>query len=136
MTPIPLSGSVRSAPLLLLRLEAAALLIAAVSAYAWLGSSWWLFGLLFFAPDLSMIGYLANARTGAVAYNAAHTTLGPAVLAGAGFALGSPLAVSLAVIWVAHIGFDRALGFGLKYATAFADTHLGSLKAEGAAARL
>ncbi len=30
-----------------------------------------------------------------------------------------------ALVWIAHIGFDRALGFGLKYASRFGDTHLG-----------
>ncbi len=30
-----------------------------------------------------------------------------------------------AVIWFAHLGFDRLLGYGLKYPTTFGDTHLG-----------
>ena len=34
---------------------------------------------------------------------------------------------ALALIWIAHIGLDRALGYGLKYATGFGDTHLGRI---------
>jgi hypothetical protein len=30
----------------------------------------------------------------------------------------------LSLIWTAHIGFDRLLGFGLKYSNRFKDTHL------------
>jgi hypothetical protein len=30
----------------------------------------------------------------------------------------------LAWIWLAHLGFDRLMAYGLKYDTAFKDTHL------------
>ncbi len=129
----PAHGGVHGAPLLLLRLEGAVLLGAAALFYAWTGASWWMFALLFLAPDLSMLGYLAGPRMGAAVYNGAHTTLTPALLAGVGALLGIPLALPLATIWAAHIGFDRLLGYGLKYATAFGDTHLGS-RGTGAAA--
>jgi hypothetical protein len=33
----------------------------------------------------------------------------------------------IAMIWLAHIGFDRALGYGLKYASGFGFTHLGRI---------
>jgi hypothetical protein len=109
----------------LLRLEGAVLLSAAIIAYALSGQSWWVFGVLFLAPDLSMLGYLANPRIGAIAYNAVHTTIAPAALATIGYPLGSALMFGLALILLAHIGFDRALGFGLKYPSAFGETHLG-----------
>ena len=32
--------------------------------------------------------------------------------------------LTYALIWTAHIGMDRLLGFGLKYPTRFQDTHL------------
>jgi hypothetical protein len=35
--------------------------------------------------------------------------------------------LSLATIWIAHIGFDRALGYGLKYGSGFTHTHLGRI---------
>ena len=109
----------------LLRLEGAAVLAAAVAAYASIGGSWLLFALLLLAPDLAMIGYRFGPVVGAAAYNAAHAYVAPAALGAAGLALGAPTMQALALIWIAHIGLDRALGYGLKYATGFGDTHLG-----------
>ncbi len=115
----------------LLRFEALLLLTAAVLAYAHLGLSWVFFAALFLAPDLSFAAYLFGARAGAIGYNAMHTTVGPIVLALASQlsplhdGIASPrMLLSIALIWFAHIGFDRALGYGLKYATGFGDTHL------------
>lgn len=91
----------------------------------WLnGGSWILFVLLLLAPDLSMLGYLAGSRIGAAIYNAFHTYALPVILAAYGLLEGSSLAVSMALIWLAHIGVDRLLGYGLKYASGFTDTHL------------
>jgi hypothetical protein len=120
-------GSVRGGPRILLRLEGAILLASATAVYLHMGYSWWMFFALILLPDVSMLGYLVNARIGALIYNAVHSLAGPAMLAGYGFVLGGPFVVSLAMIWVAHIGMDRALGYGLKYSTGFADTHLGQL---------
>ena len=93
---------------------------------------WWgeggagIFVLLFLAPDLGMLGYLAGPRVGAFVYNLFHTYLGPAVLLVVGLmTLGAP--VYWALIWFAHIGLDRALGFGLKRTSGFQDTHLGRI---------
>ncbi|MBC7974444.1 MAG: DUF4260 domain-containing protein [Myxococcales bacterium] len=108
---------VTGAPRQLLRIEGLAMLIAGMVAYSTLGGSWVWFAVLFLVPDLSMLGYLANPRTGAWTYNAAHALIGPAILA--------PFAPTLAAIWLAHVGFDRALGYGLKYSSAFTATHLG-----------
>lgn len=112
---------------ILLRLEGLALLAAMAALYAWQGTSWWLFAALFFTPDLSFAGYLLGSRPGAIIYNAVHTTVVPGVLLGIGLVLGQPLAVALAVIWLAHIGFDRALGYGLKQPDGFSFTHLGRI---------
>jgi hypothetical protein len=114
-------------PRVLLRLEGLVLLTAMVALYAWQGTSWWLFAVLFFTPDLCFAGYLLGPRPGAIVYNAVHTTLVPGALLGIGIMLGQPLAVALAIIWLAHIGFDRALGYGLKYSEGFGFTHLGRI---------
>lgn len=125
-TPNPPFGfAVRGGPLLLLRLEALAALVAAVLAFRALGGGWAHFAWLFLVPDLSILAYVASKRVGSVAYNAAHSYLGPAFLATLGQAIALPECLLLALIWAAHIGMDRALGYGLKYATGFADTHLG-----------
>jgi hypothetical protein len=86
-----------------------------------------MFALLIFAPDLSMLGYLAGPRVGAIAYNLVHTWAAPVVLFVIGWWGGLPILLPLAFILGAHIGFDRALGFGLKLPTSFRDTHLGRI---------
>lgn len=108
----------------LLRLEGLLLLAAAVSGYALLDGGWLFFALLFLAPDLSMAGYLRGPAVGATVYNAGHTYLAPAALLLHGWFGGSLLAAQLGLVWVAHIGVDRLLGFGLKRPTGFRDTHL------------
>jgi hypothetical protein len=79
------------------------------------------------APDLGMLGYLGGSRVGAAVYDLFHTYVPPAVLGIVGVVAESPLTYSIALIWFAHIGMDRLLGYGLKYPTAFRDTHLGSI---------
>ena len=111
-------------PPILLRLEGAVMLGLSVLLYGLNGASWLLFVLLFLVPDLSMLGYLSGPRTGATSYNLFHTYVLPGLLAAFGILTGSPLLVSLALVWFAHIGFDRMVGFGLKYPTGFFDTHL------------
>lgn len=119
----PVTGT----PRLLLRLEGVAALLAAVVGYREVGASWTLFALLFLLPDLALVGYLAGPRLGSYAYNTAHTYLGPAVLAAAAYLTTAPLGWSVALVWTAHIGMDRALGLGLKFPHAFRETHLGSV---------
>lgn len=122
-----MTGSVIGTPRLLLRLEGLATFIVAVAVYRQFGQSWWLFALLFLAPDLAMLGYLAGPRVGSVAYNIAHFYLLPLLLAAIGLSVAQPVVAAVAVIWIAHIGIDRALGYGLKYPEGFAATHLGAL---------
>jgi len=108
-----------------LRLEGVVILAASVALYAAWGFSWPLFALLLLVPDISMVGYLKDRWLGALAYNVGHSYLLPAALATFGLLRDAPAAVAVAVIWFAHIGMDRALGFGLKRSTGFHDTHLG-----------
>jgi hypothetical protein len=108
----------------LLRLEGAALLAAAIVLYADGGFSALAFVLLILAPDLSMLAYVAGPRAGALAYNVVHVLALPLALGTAGVLADSGVAVQVALIWFAHIGADRALGYGLKYPSAFSDTHL------------
>jgi hypothetical protein len=129
-----MNGSTRIDPALdvILRLEWLAVLAALVIAYAVLGFSWLLFGVLILARDLSMLGYLAGPRVGAFTYNLVHTLMAPAGLGLAAWLLSVPLLTALALILLAHIAADRALGYGLKYATGFKDTHLGRIGREDA----
>jgi Domain of unknown function (DUF4260) len=84
-----------------------------------------MFALLFLAPDLLIVGYLFGARAGARVYNAGHTYAAPVLLFVVAVCGHQPSLLPLALIWFAHIGFDRLLGYGLKYDTGFKDTHLG-----------
>lgn len=111
-------------PKLLLRGEGLILALFALVSFYVLAGPWWLFLVLILAPDLSMLGYLAGSRFGSITYNAAHTYIAPVALGALGLWQGAELLVLLALIWTTHIGFDRVIGYGLKYPTAFADTHL------------
>jgi hypothetical protein len=110
---------------LMLRVEGALVFALAVWAYYTLGGNWWVFALLFLAPDLFMLGYLRGNEVGARVYNAGHTYLVPAALGLVGVVLGFSALLPIAIIWAAHIGFDRLLGYGLKDPSGFKVTHLG-----------
>jgi uncharacterized protein DUF4260 len=99
---------------LLLRAEGACLLALSVLLYWINGASWVLFALLVLVPDLSLLGYAVGQRVGAATYNAFHAYPLPAILAAFGLLGGSTLAMAVALIWLAHIGMDRTLGFRLK----------------------
>ena len=118
----------------LLRLEGLTLFVGMTLLYGVWDGSWWVYAILFLAPDLSFAAYLAGPRAGAIVYNAAHSYMAPMTLMITGFALSSPLVLSIAMIWLAHIGIDRALGYGLKYAAGFAFTHLGRIGKDAAKA--
>jgi hypothetical protein len=79
---------------------------------------------LFLAPDVSFLGYTGGPRAGAAAYNAVHTYVWPILLASVGVLAEWDPGTTLGLVWLAHVGLDRALGYGLKYPTAFKDTHL------------
>ncbi|MDX8468116.1 DUF4260 domain-containing protein [Mesorhizobium sp. VK23B] len=112
---------------LVIRLEWVVAAVVAVVLYKLTGVSWWLFALLILAPDLSMLGYLAGPRIGAMAYNALHILIAPLVLGLAGVLLSGSMLTAVALVWAAHIAIDRALGYGLKLPTGFQDTHLGRI---------
>ncbi|HEY5055378.1 MAG TPA: DUF4260 domain-containing protein [Acidobacteriaceae bacterium] len=111
-------------PALLLRVEEAILLVLIVLLYRDLHLSWLLFAVLFLAPDLFMLGYLASPRVGAALYNLDHTQVIPILLALFAVATHRRTLLAIGIIWLAHIFFDRMLGYGLKYRTAFKETHL------------
>ncbi len=66
-----------------------------------------------------MLVYLGGPRIGAVSYNLFHNYALPCLLVAFGLLTGNLLVVSVALVWFAHIGFDRMVGFGLKYPTLF-----------------
>lgn len=135
MTTIPseaATGETTGGVKTLLRIEGLTLFVGMTLLYGVWGGSWWIYAALFFVPDLSLLAYLAGPRAGAAFYNATHTYMLPLILSFAGFGMSLPLTLSIAMIWMAHIGIDRALGLGLKYNAGFGFTHLGRI---GKAAR-
>lgn len=122
------TGGVRT----LLRIEGVTLFVGMTALYGVWGGSWWIYAALFFVPDLSLLAYLAGPKAGAAFYNAMHTYMLPLILSFVGFGMALPLTLSISMIWMAHIGIDRALGLGLKYDAGFGFTHLGHI---GKAAR-
>jgi hypothetical protein len=120
-------GAVTGAPRTWLRLEGLAAFAVALAAYVALGGPLLLLVPLVLAVDLSMAGYLAGPRVGAFTYNLAHSWATGLVVLAAGWGLGAtPLLLAGAVLG-AHAGMDRLAGYGLKYGTSFADTHLGRI---------
>jgi hypothetical protein len=111
-------------PRTLLHLEGLAVLVGALALYFDAGYGWLLLLVLILAPDLSMLGYLGGPALGALTYDVVHTYALPVVLGTAGVLGGWDAATQIALIWLAHIGVDRLLGYGLKYPTGFRDTHL------------
>jgi hypothetical protein len=113
-----------SKPGILLRVEGACVFALSLFCYWSTGARWWVLVLLFLWPDLFMLGYLISVRVGSAAYNIVHTYILPLALAGVSLSQHDARLWAFALIWFAHIGADRALGYGLKYPTFFKDTHL------------
>jgi len=110
-----------------LRLEGGAVFVAGLVVYAQLGAPWWLALPLLLLPDVSAAGYLAGPRIGALSYNVVHNwAFGLAVL-GIGLATGVAAIAVVGATAIAHVGMDRAVGYGLKLPTSFQDTHLGRI---------
>lgn len=108
---------------LLLRLEGLAMLGLSSVMYSMYIGDWKSYFIGFFLPDISLFGYFFSPRIGAIFYNLGHSYLGPAVLLSLWLGFKYPF-FQLSLIWFAHIGFDRFLGFGLKYSHGFGFTHL------------
>jgi len=121
---IQTEGGTKGWPKFLLRLEGLGVLALCAFLYHQTGASWWWFAGLFLVPDLSFLAYLLGRGAGTVAYNATHTEIGPMTLAAVGLTV-LPAALPFALIWGAHVGWDRLVGYGLKYASSFDHTHLG-----------
>jgi hypothetical protein len=111
-------------PNLLLRLEGAALFAASALLFATMGGDPVMFLGLLLAPDLFMLGYLHGPAAGSIGYNIGHTLAFPVALGLLAFAGGWAVGAQLALIWAAHIGMDRAVGYGFKYRSSFHDTHM------------
>jgi hypothetical protein len=110
-----------------MRLEGFMVFLLAIGFYYVNDFSWWIFIIFLLAPDIGMIGYAINHTIGAYIYNIFHTYVFPLILLGISILMNIDILLLIGLIWTAHIGMDRALGYGLKYSTGFKSTHLGNL---------
>ena len=110
-----------------LRVEAIFFLLLSIFVYQQCGFSWLLFGVFFLAPDVSMVGYGFGNHVGAVIYNAVHNYAIPVAIGVLGYLTKNEQLMAVALIWAAHISFDRSMAYGLKLASGFRDTHLGRI---------
>ena len=112
---------------IMVRLEEFGIFLFSIYLYSTLAYQWWLFPLLLFMPDISMVGYLKDKKIGAIVYNIFHFRAFALLL----FVLGSYLSISfvslIGVILFAHSSLDRAFGYGLKFYDSFGHTHLGMI---------
>jgi hypothetical protein len=109
----------------LLKLDGLAVFAMTVTAYALIGGNWWLFTLLILAPDLAFLAMALGPKTGAKVYDVVHSYTFPIIVGAIGYFSGIGWLLPIALIWAAHIGIDRAIGYGLKYPSSIETTHLG-----------
>jgi hypothetical protein len=128
------NGAVTGAVRIWLKLEGLAVVVLSVLLYRYTHASWWTFGIFLLTPDLSMLAYLANPRAGSISYNIVHSYLLPVALAIFAIATDRSAMAPYLLIWTAHIGMDRALGYGLKYPNAFGSTHIDTLRSKSTSA--
>jgi hypothetical protein len=109
------------------RLEGLAIFIAAVIFYLWLDYKWYWLVIFILAFDVFVAGYLFNKRLGAHIYNIGHSLILPVALVTAAALTHKHLIIGAGLVWLAHIGMDRAVGYGLKEKDGFNHTHLGQI---------
>lgn len=113
-----------STPAMMLRLEGLAVLLLAVFAYSRLEFSWLVFFLLLLWPDIAIVAYAINKDLGTAVYNLLHTYTMPIIFITVSIVFSWTFGIQFALIWFAHIGMDRLVGYGLKYRSEFKDTHI------------
>ena len=114
----------------ILKIEEAAMTCIAIyflSIYS-LGLPVWLWVILFFSPDIGMLGYLINTKIGAILYNLLHHKALAILIAITGYYLHKDVLVATGTLLFSHASFDRIWGYGLKYPDSFKHTHLDSLE--------
>ncbi|MFD1361798.1 DUF4260 domain-containing protein [Lentibacillus salinarum] len=109
---------------ILLHIEGLMVLLLTLYLYAYFEFSWLLFFVLLLAPDISMLGYLISNKAGALIYNIFHTYSMAIAVVLYGLLFVNAIVLAIGLIWTAHIGMDRIIGYGLKYLSGFKENHL------------
>jgi hypothetical protein len=113
-----------------LKLEELAMFVVSAYALYFLQQPWWVFLLLLFAPDISMLGYLGGNTSGALSYNFFHNKGIALFIFLVAILISNQILMIVAIILFGHSSFDRMLGYGLKFKQGFAFTHLGKIGKE------
>jgi len=111
------------------RVEGALVFASALAIFFYLGIElpWWVVLLIFFAPDISFGAYLLGPRVGSFGYNIVHIYAFGALFLACGLTMGIASIAGIGALWLAHSGFDRMLGYGLKSPEWFNVTHMGTI---------
>lgn len=112
----------------LIKIEELAMFAVSVFLFSQLSYAWWWFAVLILTPDLSMLGYLYNTKSGAFLYNLAHHKAVAVGFGLVGFQLANEPLLFAGILLFGHSSLDRIFGYGLKFNDAFEHTHLGYLK--------
>ena len=108
-----------------LKIEELLMFVLGIFMFNQLDFTWWWFLVLILTPDISMLGYLLNNKTGALFYNVFHHKGIAIMLLLLGmFFLGEVFTLA-GIILFSHASMDRIFGYGLKYSDSFKHTHLG-----------
>ena len=126
-TGVDVPGMTRGAVRTWLRLEGLAAFGAGLALFGATGGNWLFVVPLLLLPDVSAVGFLMGPRVGTFTYNLVHNWVPGILTLGVGAWLDSPMLVLAAAILIAHVGMDRAVGYGLKLPGSFHDTHLGRM---------
>lgn len=111
----------------LLKLEEFATFVLGIYLFSLLGFDWWIMAVLFFTPDLGMLGYLFGKKTGGITYNIFHHKGVAVGLYLLGVFQNEPWVQLIGTVIYAHAAFDRMFNYGLKYQKGFKYTHLGRI---------
>jgi len=88
----------------------------------------WICLIIFFSPDISMLGYLVNAKVGAISYNIFHHKAIAIAAVGMGFFMKIEVLMVIGILLFAHSSFYGMMGYGLTFLSCFNDTYIGKLK--------
>ena len=114
-------------PIIFQRIEGLSIALGVSVFYFLNNGNAFVFAVTIILVDFFMIGYLFDKKLGAIFYNLGHSYTISVILWFLSLLDSSNLLLGISAAWIAHIGIDRAFGFGLKHTTGFHDTHLGRI---------
>ncbi|MFY0713264.1 DUF4260 domain-containing protein [Seonamhaeicola sp. NFXS20] len=111
----------------LLKIEELLMFVLGIYLFSNLDFSWWWFLVLILTPDIGMLGYLFNTKTGAITYNLFHHKGIAIIVYLVGAYSNNQTLQLIGIVLFSHASLDRIFGYGLKYSNAFNNTHLGQI---------